>query len=223
MDEATFRSRLVEMLAFSGPWARRVANKGPEPGLAAKLGVCEDVVEDAAKLIRGGFVPQKGARLMPVDLFVPRPIGDHLMPMAERLMMSGAQLVRAILHAAMLTSKEPAPRAPRQWVVRPKGHVKTSARVHGIGFRGADMVTSYPSQRVHLDLQLSRGLVEALDRRAAAYGVTRPRYSLLWVADFVDGRLGPLNIIPVSTGQLYDDARAYVLPAVAPDASGRVP
>lgn len=210
------------MTAFSGPWARRVANKGPEPGLAAKLGICEDVLEDAAKLIRGGFVPSKGARLLPMDMFVPSAISEHLVPLAENSMMSGAQLVRAVLHAAMLTSHEPSPRAPRQWVAHQKGRGRITKQVYGVGFRGTSVATSKPSHRMHLDLQLSRGLVEALDRRAAAFGVTKARYSLLWVADFVDGRLGPLKVTPVSTTQLFDDARAYVLPAVVPEPPARV-
>jgi hypothetical protein len=202
---AKFRRALIEQLAFETPFAKRAAMRD-QPGLAAKLGITEDLLAEAADLVRSGFLRVKlvGPAIINLEIFMQREFGDAFELLATAHDMSRGQLMRALLHAAMHTPREPNPRAPRRWT-------KGIAIRGGIGIQGR-IVKNHPATRVHLEFEITRGLASALGRRAAAYGVTRTRYMLLWAADLVDGQLGDLVIIPVDTGQLFDDENGYVLP-----------
>jgi hypothetical protein len=216
MDEEAFRKNLVERIAFGTPWGRRVAVKGPQAGLAERLGVSEKVLEEAAVMLRAGFLPRVDGQSAAVLLHVmaPQPLAEALVPLSPGAEMSHGQLVRALLHAAMQTVREPTPRAPRRWTKSGK-----AVKSKGIGFRG-EQIAWKSGKRLHVEVSVSRGLVEALERRAASYGATRARYIMCWLADLCDGYLADLHLSPVGADQTFDDPRAYVLPAIGDWTSG---
>jgi hypothetical protein len=204
-DPKKFREELVERLAFDSPWGRHTAMYGFDQALADDLGVAKQTLLAASVRVREGFVPaevdEEEARREPMHIDVPAPLAPSMRYVARRYRMSHGQLVRALLHTVMQTEREPLMRAARQWMLSVDVPVKESGK------------------RIHIGVYVSRGLLRALDARAAAYGVTRRRYIYLWFADMLEGRLSDLVLEPVEVGQMYDDERGYVLPAVSASGS----
>lgn len=210
LSPEVFRRRLIERVAFDSPFARRWAIHGPDAKLAEQLGLHPSLLDDAASLLRGGALPKADARpdLVNVELSVPQPLAVPFeSAVAAMDSMSHGQLVRSLLHVMMQTTREPSLRAPRRW------HKGKGAIVHGFGFRG-QMLRPNTDKRKHLELTLSRGLSDALGKRAAAYGATKTRYILLWMADLADGFLADYVFPPISTDQMFPEDTFYVLPVI---------
>lgn len=210
LTPSVFRRRLVERVAFDSPFARRWAIHGPDPKLAEQLGLDPSLLDEAVNLLRGGALPKTDKRpdLVSVEVSVPQPLAVPFeAAVAAMDSMSHGQLARSLLHVMMQTTREPSLRAPRRW------HRGTGAIVHGFGFRGQTLRPN-TDKRKHLELTLSRGLNDALGKRAAAYGATRTRYILLWMADLADGLLADYVFPPISTDQMFPEDSFYVLPVV---------
>ncbi len=104
-------------------------------------------------------------------------------------------LFRSVLHAAMQTTREPTLRG-------------------GAALTGRDDPGGSQPARKHIRFRATAGLAEALERRAAAYGVLPSRYELLWLADFCDWKLRDLEVSPTTAQQTFDTATAYALPKI---------
>lgn len=183
--------------------------RGADPDLAEKLGLHPSVLDDAAALLRGGAVPKdKGRDLISIEMAIPLPLAVPF-EVASAAMggMGHGQLVRSLLHTMMQTTVEPTMRAPRRW------NNGVGARVHGFGFQGKNL-RPHSDKRKHYEFMLSRGLSLAVGKRAAAYGATRNRYILLWMADLADGLLGDYVFPPISTDQMFHSDSFYVLPVI---------
>lgn len=203
-----FRRRLVEFVAFESPFGRRWVTRGRNEELAKAIGVDPSILDEAGAMLRAGALPKDGqGSIVHVEMSVPSPVARPINELAESVGMSPSQLVRAMLHVMMQTTREPSMRAPRRW------HNGKGARVHGFGFRGKRINTD---GRSHFEFVLSRGLSVAISKRANAYGATRNRYVILWMADLADGLLADHVFPPISTGQMFFNDYEYVLPVIEP-------
>lgn len=211
-EREEFRQKLIEELSLT-----RYVRTTPTPALAKSLGVDLDVLLLAQKLARSGFAPAEdaGIKIRDLHIFSPRALAGPVMVIAKK---SGfrvkrgegtavGQMVRALMHAAMQTEREPERRPHGQWGPLP-GQEDARYRLAGEQEKRA--------ANYHTTTHVTEGLYRAIELRARAEGVSRARYVTLWTADLVDGLLGKLPLIPVSLWQLYGDARAYVLPVRRP-------
>jgi len=211
-EREEFRQSLIEELSLT-----RYAKLDPSPELAKSLGVDESVLLLAQKLARSGFAPadEPGrVKFKMMHIFCPRALAGPVMVLAKRTQFqhtrgSGTavgQMVRALMHAAMQTQREPERRPHGQWGPLP-GHEDARYRLAA----GQDKRAA----NYHTQAEVTEGLFRAIELRARAEGVSRARYTVLWTADLVDGLLPDLVVVPVSRWQLYADARSYVLPVVS--------
>src|SRR5260370_20208886 len=188
------------------------------PALARQLGVQADALREAVQLYRTGSVsgaPQVSA-LVSLDVELPTTIFHCLANLAFEIGMSPGQLVRATLHAVMRGARSPTPRFPSvHEQARPR------ERIRGIVFRD-QVLTAKGDTRRHVFTTVSHGLYVALEQRAAAGGVSRARYVLLWLADLVDGLLGDVAIEPIESGQMFESPERYCL-AKSADGSVKLP
>lgn len=194
-EEGAFRQHLVELVAFSTPFGRKVAWEGTQEGLAERLGVSESLLADAAALLRAGFSPRSDgeALLVEVDVQVPAVLHAELTRVAALARMKPTMFLRSLLHALMQGTLEPQGSAVRSW---------------------PDLLGPGAVARKHVSINMTRGLAEALERRAAARGEKRNGYILLWLLELSLMRLRDVVVSPVRVAQLFDDPRAYVLPVV---------
>ena len=197
------RARIVELLAGTDH-ALFAAENGASPENAALLGVALDVLEEAAAMAGGGHKAGTPA-LVQLDFRCEPTMYRPLSALAHILHMKTSDLVRSLLHAAMLTPREPSPRPNRSW--KPLvGCEAVRARLTMASVRdGATLM--------HFRFKVSGGLYRAVSARAAAHGSVLNRYVKLWLADLIDGRLSDLQLVPVPMTQLFADERSYMLPA----------
>lgn len=210
-----FRQALVIRLSATA-FARTIARRGWKPdedvGLASALGVAPATLAAAVRLAQLQWQLNPAVR---VDIFVPVQLREAVLALADKLNLGVGHLVRALAHAVMQTTWEPTHRRDGGWATQTQARsklrtTKKHVRQHFTGMQ--------PSDRFyHTSVRLSAALVTALDLRSAAYGVTRHQYILRWLADLVDGHLAalPVALVAVNLDQLYDNERAYVLPAGA--------
>lgn len=208
-----FRRELIERLALTND-ARSVAHYGHQEGLADRLGVTEDVLAEAAVLARAGFAPKvwstSGAQVLRMEMNPTAPLAMALSGCATDIDVKPITLVRSMLHAAMLSTCEPSPREKySKWGPLP-GSEAIRKR-----YTDLSQINVTGNHRYSMRPLITVGLRDALDRRAQAYGTTRARYVLLWLAELVDGRLVHFKIVPVEVRQMLDAADAYVLPLPA--------
>lgn len=211
-----FRRELIERLALT-EHARVGAMHGRLAEMATELGVTEATLAAAARLARAGFapMPEPGPGRSRVEVFIAPAVARPLLVLARqrygwRRTSGAGYLARSVMHAVMQTEREPTVRARGNW--EPLEGCDLAR--YRLTAQGAPR-----SKEVHVCVHFSRGLDEAVRLRAMAFGCGRARYVNLWLADLVDGRLADLPIPPVESGQLFESARAYVLPVltVKPD------
>lgn len=219
VEKKAFRRQLIELVAFRSRWTRQWITQGRDLDFAKSIGLDPDLLDEAATLLRSGFLPKPdgGQAIVTMDMFMPAVLGEEFWPLAESFDMAPVQLARSVWHTMLQTTREPSARTPRRWTE--SGEAK---RVQGFGWRGGRRILSGPGRK-HLQVTISVGLAEALGRRAAAYGATRNRYALLWLADLLDGLLADLVFPVISTDQMFDSAQGYVLPVVTTEQAERVP
>lgn len=205
-----FRRKLVERIAFETPYGRRWAIRGPNLELAKMLGVEPAVLDDAAALLRGGALPLDGPPLLArLEFVVPVELSAPFAQIGESLDMGVGQLVRSMMHAVLQTTREPAVRTGGIWRLR-----------------GKRVETGVPKARDQKTwaawcVKVSAGMSEALFLRAHAFGVTRTRYTLLWMADLIDGKLTDLMLDPITPEQTFATQAEYVLPVLERDDPGQ--
>lgn len=197
------RARIVELLSGTDH-ALFAAENGSTLDNASALGVTLDVLEEAATLAGGGHAAGEPA-LVQLDFRCEPTVYRPLSALAHVLHMKTSDLVRSLLHAAMLTPREPSPRPNRSW--------KPLVGCEAVRARLTMASTRSGTSLMHFRFKVSRGLARAVEQRAAAYGAVRLRYVKLWLADLIDGRLADLQLVPVPMTQLFADEHAYVLPA----------
>lgn len=209
--EERFRQKLIERVAYETPFARWWALRGKDPQLAGKLGIHEDILVEAVKLLRSGYLPDEDSlRFSHIKIQLPREIADEFLVVCETLSQSKVSLCRSLWHTMMQTTREPTPRAERRW------DQSNSRKVHGYVFRDKVVTTRFKDSQSRLSVlvPVTQALCHAVAKRAAAYGVSRNRYAVLWVADLVDGLLADVLFPPVELEQCFLDTREYVLPVV---------
>jgi hypothetical protein len=202
-----FRKKLVTNLAYGTRWPRQVALHGGGEGLAERLGVTQDVLDEAISLCRMGFraPPRSGfdypgkpgtkpSELALLRMSYPLEIMTLVRNLALTMHRAPMNLVRDMLHAAMLTTSEPS-RQPRY-------------RHRKMVFRGKLL----SGKQVDDNVRISPALKEVIRRRAVAYGETPHAYVRCWLIDLVEGRLGHIDMPPLRMGQMFDSEEAYVLP-----------
>ena len=207
MSEGEVRRRIIELLVAT-PFARAAALHGVSEGVAERLGVRPEVLEQAAWLSRANFepCPGSGPRIVDMAVFAPQQIARPFQALAARLRRTPVELARSTLHAAMGTMREPVPRA-RSW-----SPVRGGERARADLERDALVFPASRNKYFHMTVVVSVGLKDALELRAAGVGLSRAQYVLRWLADLVDGQLNDLHCGPVDVAQMYDAARGYVLP-----------
>jgi len=201
-----FRKSLIVELA-STRWPRKIALYGADAekdyNLAVRLGVQEDVLAEAIRLVRLGFrttEQEPEPELSKVVAFrMEYPV--ELMKLVKNLGVAMSRppitLIRDLMHAAMQTTCEPTRKPP----IRKRKSVI---------LRGKPL-----SGRVGNDtMRVSRALKQAIQYRAIAYGETPHAYVRAWLVDLVDGKLGHVDIQPIRVGQMFDSVEAYVLPVL---------
>ena len=189
------------MLTVETKWGRiRALQRGRE-NLAAELGVTDEVLDEAAHLVRTGYKCNKPGQTTGTGyLHIAIPVELHVLlsNMSTLMQRAPKTVVRDLLHAAMQSKLEP-PHAVNK--IRYKKQVLRGKVVTG--------------KQVCLWLRLTVGLREAIHRRALAYGSTPHAYCRAWIQALVDGNLGDLDIQPLDNrGQLFDSVQAYQLPEV---------
>lgn len=212
-NEGELRKKIIEIVAFQTPWARKIAMYGGQRlGLAERLGVAESVIEDAVAMVRAGFVPRNDGKkvVKSFEVQVPDTYFGELRAFAKQAGMQTGPYLRSVLHAAMQTTQEPSLRPVRSWK-------KTNKPANVRPAKNRTTVNGLAIHRTHLSLQLSMGLIEAINRRASAYGLAPSQYAIMWFADLCEWKLRDLQVNPVSTSQMFDDSRAYVLPHIEDD------
>lgn len=197
------RARIVELLAGTDH-AVFAAENGASVEVAALLGVTFDVLEEAATMAGSGHKPGTPA-LVKLDFRCEPTMYRPLSALSHILHMKTSNLVRSLLHAAMLTPREPSQRPNRSW--------KPLVGCEAVRARLAMAATQEGKPLMHFRFKVSVGLWRAIEQRAVAYGALRTRYMRLWIADLIDGRLAELQLVPVTMTQMYADERSYVLPA----------
>lgn len=212
-----FREELVRNLALT-EFARNWAMLGPRDHVPPMLGVTPDVLDDAADLIRTanfGRTTRRREPAKPVFTFLPRVMARPFIAMAHQLAMTHTQLLRSLIHAAMLVAREPNTRPGKDWGPLP-GCEHFRSRLNAIHqeLHLREGPQPHKNSRHNIQVLVSPGLYDAVRKRAAAFGVSTLKYIMCWVADLIDGQLSDLVISGVEVGQTYDDAPAYVLPVL---------
>lgn len=190
-----FRRRLVELVAVESRFSRSLP-PDPDAQLADDLGVTMDVLADAIQLRRTGFrmPPSRNVRAemrrgyLYYSWCLWTVLGEPVAKAARRRDENETTFIRSLLHAFMQTTFEPVTRA------RPEG-ARTDPH--------------------HRSLPISRALHYVLCRRAAALGTTTSLYCSFWVYDYLNGRLPPIKVVPISAGQCFDDPALYAVPVFA--------
>ena len=212
---ARVRKTFVEQLALTDV-VRWVALYGCAAEVAAAAGVAEDVIHDAIKQ-HFGQKEREPLHLRRFTITVPGAIGDPLFGMARRMRMSIAGLARSLMHAAMLTTREPTRREGLDPQTEGARAFRTRMRRPSKDWRG------FPDRHQRKRTTLSRrfirmgvtsGLTTAIERRAAAFGMPVGNYYVAWFADLVDGLLSDLVVEPVRWDQVYAFPENYVLPVL---------
>jgi hypothetical protein len=205
-DIASFRKMLVERIAFESRFARLWVSRGRDEELAKAIGVAPEIIDEAAGLLRSGALKPEATNLgvASVSVFLPYVLAVPLGKMVEEMNMGHGQLLRSLLHMLMQTSREPTPRTPRKW--------GSNGKNTAFEWRGAP-VSTQTGMRKHYEVMCRPALASSIGKRAAAYGVTRPRYIMLWVLDLIEGNLADMAIEPVTIQQTFDNEAYYVLPS----------
>jgi len=201
-----FRADLCRRLAVE-PFLGLADANGVPPGLAERLGVTEATLTSAIAVARGG-AGADGPRVAVIDVFLPALLRMPYFGACDVHHLGTNQLLRALLHAAMLTELEPTPRARGRWAAAP-GCEAHRARLDGLG-----RLLVKRTSAVHLSASVSTGLLDALKQRALARRVKYTQYVVLWVADLLDGKLPFAALTPVEATATFVDARSYVLPVL---------
>lgn len=201
-----FRKRLIVELA-STRWPRNIALYGADRekdnNLAVRLGVQEDVLAEAIRLVRLGFRTTDQApdpeisKLVAFRMEYPVELMKLVKNLGVAMGRAPITLIRDLMHAAMQTACEPTRRPP----VRKRKAVVLRGKLLS-GRAGNDT------------MRISRALKQAIQYRAIAYGETPHAYVRAWLFDLVEGKLGHVDIQPVRTGQMFDSVEAYVLPVL---------
>jgi hypothetical protein len=197
-----FRRWIVHTIAFDTRWGLLESKRNTSKWLASELGVTDDVLEDAAALVRFGYRSSPGnpsraenGKLMMLHQRLPSRVNVLMQNLAELMGTTRGALLCNLVHAAMRTKREPTRRLTR-------GGKKLVFRSEVLPPTAADVYC-----------RITRALHKALHLRAAAQGINAHRYVRNWVLDLVDGKLGDLDLEQVAEmGQMFDDPKSYVLP-----------
>ncbi len=208
MNPDEFRADLCRRIAVE-PFLGLAEANGVPPGLAERLGVTEATLTSAIEIARGGASGASGPRVAVVDVFLPALLRMPYFGACDVHRLGTNQLLRALLHAAMLTELEPSPRARGRWAAAP-GCEAHRARLDGLG-----RTLIKRASAMHLTASVSTGLLDALKQRALARRTKVTQYVVLWVADLLDGKLPFATLTPVEATATFVDARSYVLPVLA--------
>jgi len=217
-----WRSELIEWLAHRGvaaAWATRNTRIETEwAAFPGQIGVTPDVLDEAARVVRFGFGSlasdgEHKSKTMPLSIMCPTEMVRAVFGMSVEMRLTPINTLRSLLHAAMLRTSEPTLRPGKNWRALP-GSEEFRERLESVARKSKAANKKVNPDRHHWTVDISRGLYEALEARAAAFGCRRGRYVLLWVADLVDGRLYDMPLVGVGIGQTFDDPTAYVLPAL---------
>lgn len=168
--------------------------------LAKELGVSVETLNEATEVQKLGAANRLAKTRLAYILFA-GPKATHEKLVAKSVFSPSSQ-VRSLLHAAMLTTYEPARRP-----MLPAGAAtpKKQKKFKQVG-RGL----------FKINVAVSKGLHDAVLERAHAYGVRPHRYVMLWVLDFLAGATrGKFDIVPTGRHDVLPLAENYVLPRVA--------
>lgn len=214
---AAFRRDLIHRVAATEAVQRLNRHTAP-PDLAKQLGVQDEVLQLAIRIAGAGA----GApALVELHVFIPWPIATPLFTLARSLGTTPGPLIRSLMHAVMLTTREPHRRSTGHGLVTgwPPLPGREDARA-ALARRCTQQSTRIArrekgkQENYHTAVEITVGLERALQRRAVVYGVTRHHYTVLWLADLVDGVLSGLAVPLVRARELHADESQYVLPLV---------
>lgn len=214
---ADFRRDLIDRVAATHAVQRLPSwrNRSPVPAdLAQQLGVQQDVLELAIRVARAGMGAPENYHL---DMFIHLSVATPLFALAQSLQTTAGPLARSVMHAAMLTTREPSRRnvgrgqagywAPLPGCDAARAALTARCQRHAMPKRNHE-------EKYHTAIDITVGLERALQRRAVAYGVSRHLYVMLWLADLVDGILADLPVTIMRCRELHGDESQYVLPVV---------
>jgi hypothetical protein len=218
---ADFRRDLIDRVAATDAVQRLPSwrNRSPAPpDLAQQLGVQPDVLELAIRVARSGMGAPENFHL---DMFIHWSVATPLFALAQSLTTTLGPLARSVLHAVMLTTREPSRRnvgrgqagywAPLPGCESARAALAARCRQHTVDVPKRKR----NEEKYHTGVDITLGLERALQRRAVAYaGVSRHLYVMLWLADLVDGVLSDLPVTIVRCRELHGDESQYVLPVV---------
>jgi len=144
--------------------------------------------------------------LVALDVDLPEQLAMQLAQVAEQSQAPRSAWLRGLLHAVILTNREPTRRPARVVSANP---VRLSYEDPTTG----RLVWLNKTPRRHLRTTLSPALDEALRQRAVAYGVTLTRYVVLWVTDWLEGRIQRVEVAPIEwLNERHDES--YVRPVM---------
>jgi len=180
--------------------------------MAIALGVSSDALSSARRLWLSGHQGQsiRGYGFVAFDLDVPEDLALHVSNRAEQLSASHAEAMRGLLHVVMQRPREPTPRPARV----PASQPGFTSYYDPSSPDGVFVI--YKTRRRHFRTTLSRELDWVLKERAGALGLTTTRYVVLWLFDWVTGRLDELPIGPLSRDELVAQGAKYLLPGGPP-------
>jgi hypothetical protein len=226
-SESEFRRDLIDRLAASPiimPLADgRAGNDQVEP-LALKLGVTPQVLITAVRVARMGLGM---SAKMALTVFLPIPVAKCMHVLAKQMDLALGVIIRSVLHAAMQTAREPHAREDvgggRAGTWRPLPGSETFRE--NLTVQAPRRLFVHHKKRgvknredcYHTSIDITVGLAEALQRRAAAYRCSRHMYVCLWLADLVDGKLADLPLVPTRLVDCHPDERMYTLPTIEHD------
>lgn len=176
----------------------------PEAELAETLGVTESVLKEAlalrraAALKRGRAPKRLGKRshgradYAVVKIVLPVTVYVDWKEYLRVLRVSGAALLRSLLHRALLSGVKPAS-AGAHWMYQGKRHM-------GEGQRVTEMA----------ETRVTRGLMAALDHQSAHWNMPPSHIVRGVILDFLEGRTKKLQI--VAFRELWGDPERYLHP-----------
>lgn len=208
-SDRAIRDAIADLIAFQTPWGARLGNQGlgKYPDIAQRLGVDPEIIRDAILKNKAFFAPvepaERGKHAKTMQ--VPDVVYVQLKKVAAKMKIRVGEMIPSLLHAVMQLPREPGNRPTHCWPKlqgpAPKTHKERTDK------------NRWP--RTHITIITSLGLREALLRRSAAYGVTYGRYIMLWLLEFLDGKLKDVPFVVAKYSQQFGDVNCYVLPRLA--------